>query len=108
TETQTAHGLTFLPGAFLYQGHREPLCGKPLECLKAINEAQGKTLTLAALQDKVWPECQTGAETIRSAVKNARPALHRAITPAGVEGPSDPLPTVDRGKDRTAWRLDLQ
>jgi len=99
--------LSFLPGAFVYRGHREPLSGKPLEVLQALNEAQGKTLTLAALRDKVWPDCVTGEETIRSAVATARKALRRAIKANGGNDTADPLPAVDRGTNRTAWHLDL-
>jgi hypothetical protein len=102
-----ARKLTFLPGAFVYRGHRQPLSGKPLQVLQALNEAQGKTLTLAALIDKVWPDCQTGQETIRSAIAKARRALREAITTTGEQAPADPLPAVDRGTDRTAWRLNL-
>jgi DNA-binding response OmpR family regulator len=96
-----------MPGAFVYREHREPLSGKPLEVLQALNEAQGKTLTLAALRDKIWPDCVTGEEAIRSAVAAARKALRRAIKAVGGEGPADPLPLVNRGTNRTAWRLDL-
>jgi DNA-binding winged helix-turn-helix (wHTH) protein len=100
-------GLTFLPGAFIYRGHQEQLGGKPLEVLKALYAAPGKALTLAALQDKVWPDCETGEETVRYAVMVARKALRRAMKAAKVEGPADPLPAVNRGTNRTAWRLDL-
>jgi hypothetical protein len=100
-------GLTFLPGAFAYLGHRQPLNGKPLEVLQALNEAQGKTLTLAALRDKVWTECLVGEETIRSAVGAARKALRSAIKATGGDDSADPLPAVDRGTHRTAWRLAL-
>lgn len=99
--------VTFLPGAFLYRGHRQPLSGKPLEVLKALYEAQGKTLTLAALRDKVWTDSITGEETIRSAVKAVRKAVRQAIEAVGAEGPADPVPAVDRGTNRTAWRLEL-
>ena len=108
TETPRATtGLTFLPGAFVYRGYRQTLSGKPLECLKAFNDAQCKTLTLAALRDNVWSDAVIGEETIRSAVKATRKALRESIAALDIEGPSDPLPVVDRGTGRTAWRLDL-
>jgi hypothetical protein len=67
---------------------------------------------MVALQDKIWPDCETGEETVRCAVMVARKALRRAMEAAKVEGPEvegpdDPLPAVDRGTNRTAWRLDL-
>jgi hypothetical protein len=83
------------------------LSGKPLEVLKELNEAQGKTLTLAALRDKIWTDAIIGEEAIRSAVAASRKALRRAMQAAGVEGLADPLPVVDRGTNRTAWRLNL-
>jgi hypothetical protein len=100
-------GLTFLPGAFLYRGHTERLGGKPLEVLKVIYAAPGKSLTLRALQDKIWPDCDTGQETVRSAIMRARRALRDAMKAAKIDGPADPLPAADRGTNRTAWRLDL-
>src|SRR5262249_30591266 len=77
--------LTFLPGAFVYRRRRVPLSGKPLQVLRALSEAQGNTLTLAALRDKVWPDCVIGDEAIRSAVAAARKALRQAMQAAGVE-----------------------
>jgi hypothetical protein len=100
-------GLSFLPGAFVYRGHTQRLGGKPLEVLKAIYAAPGKALTLTALQDKIWPDCETGEETVRCAVMVARKALRRAMKAVKVDGPDDPLPAVDRGTNRTDWRLDL-
>jgi hypothetical protein len=99
--------LTFLPGAFVYRGHRQKLGGKPLEVLKALAVAPGKSLALSELQKRIWPECDTGEETIRCAVMTARKALRAAMKAAKVNGPDNPLPVVDRGTNRTAWRLDL-
>jgi DNA-binding response OmpR family regulator len=99
--------LTFAPGKFVYRGHAEPLAGKPLQVLKAISQAPGKTLTLGALQEQVWKDSVTGQETVRSAVSDARQALRRAIKAVNLQGPADPLPLVDRGHGLTAWRLDL-
>jgi hypothetical protein len=59
------------------------------------------------LQDKVWPDDIIGEETVRHAIMNARKALRRAMKAAKVDSPADPLPAVDRGTNRTAWRLDL-
>ena len=100
-------GLKFLPGMFVYRGHEQRLAGKPLEVLRALAAAPGKALTLNALQDKVWPDCDTGQEAVRCAVMAARKALRKAIKAAKIDGPADPLPVVDRGTNRTAWRLDL-
>jgi hypothetical protein len=99
-------GLTFLPGAFTYREYRQQLKGKPLKVLRALSEATGMTLTLAALRDKVWTDSVIGEEAIRSAVATARKALREAIQAAGAET-ADPIPVVDRGTNSTAWRLDL-
>jgi hypothetical protein len=99
--------LTFLPGAFYYRGHRHNLAGKPLGVLEALDRAHGKTLTQAALRDQVWGDQSVGDETIRSAVLHARKALRKATEAAGVQAAADPIPVVDRGPHRTAWRLAL-
>jgi hypothetical protein len=100
--------LTFVPGAFIYRGHQQDLGGKPLAVIQALDQAQMKTLTLTALQDKVWPEANIGNETIRSAVKVARKTLREAIRTVGHAGDDhDPIPVVDRGSNATAWRLRL-
>jgi hypothetical protein len=101
--------LRFEPGAFLYRSHREELSGKPLQVLEALARARGNVLTLAALQNQCWGDTVTGEETIRSAIKAARNALRRAIQATGVpcERGFNPLPVVDRGAGRTAWRLQL-
>lgn len=99
--------LTFLPGAFTYRGHQHDLRGKPLQVLQALYQAPGRTLTLVQLQDKLWADTSVGEEAIRSAVKMARKALRKAMHAAEVRGPEDPIPHVDRGPKRTAWRLEL-
>jgi DNA-binding response OmpR family regulator len=100
-------GLTFLPGALLYRGHRQELSGYPLAILQALYQAPGQTLTLRAILDKVWGDNMVGEETVRSHISTARNALREVLQAAGVEDPADPLPCVDRGTGRTAWRLDL-
>jgi hypothetical protein len=105
--TPQGRQLVFEPGAFTYRGHRKELSGKPLAVLRALSEATGQVLTLADLQDKVWPGCGTGEEAIRSAVSAARKALREAMRAVNVDGPPNPLPAVDRGTGRTAWRLAL-
>jgi hypothetical protein len=100
-------GLTFFPGAFVYRGHRQPLCGKPLEVLRALAEAHGQTCTACGLLKAIWPETIVTEDTVRSAVSGARQALREAMRVAGVEGPVNPIPVVDRGTGRLAWRLDL-
>ena len=104
--------LRFIPGAFIYRGHQEPLTGKPWEVLKALANAVKRTLTLNELQDMVWPQSAIGEETVRSAVSDARAALRKALEAVGVTKPASakrdwPIIPVDRGQDRTAWRLDV-
>lgn len=106
-EPLAATTLEFQPGAIIYCGHREPLSGKPWQVLKALAEARHKTLTLRVLQSNVWKDSSTGQEAVRSAVKTARAALRRVMKAAGVVGPNDPIPVVDRGDCSTAWRLAL-
>jgi hypothetical protein len=97
--------LTFVPGAITYRGHRESLSGKPRRVLQALAEAPGRTLTLSDLQADVWRESDSGQEAVRSAVSTARNAVRRVMRAAGVTGPDDPIPLVDRGTGSTAWRL---
>jgi hypothetical protein len=59
------------------------------------------------LEDKIWPDCKTGQENIRTNVCKARKALRVVMKAANVDGPDDPIPAVDRGIGRTAWRLDV-
>jgi hypothetical protein len=99
--------LQLIPGAIIYRGHRSTLSGKPRQVLKALSEARHRTLTLNDLQSEVWNRSDSGEEAVRSAVKSARAALPKAVKAAGVVGPTDPIPAVDRGLGRTAWRLDL-
>jgi DNA-binding winged helix-turn-helix (wHTH) protein len=99
--------LTFEPGGFIYRGHRQPLKGKPLQVLQAFAEAPGRICTAAALLRAVWPDVAVEEDTLRSAVCDARKALRQVLEAAGVEGPADPIPTVDRGMGRLAWQLDL-
>jgi DNA-binding response OmpR family regulator len=101
--------LTFEPGAFIYRSHREELNGKPLHVLQALARAWKNVLTLAALQNQCWGDTVVGEETVRSAVKVARAALRRAIQGSGISCADglDPIPVVDRGTGRTAWRLQL-
>ncbi|MCI0464602.1 MAG: hypothetical protein L0Z62_47335 [Gemmataceae bacterium] len=106
-QTGTDTGLTFLPGAFVYRGHQEPLSGKPLEVLRALHQARAQTLTLTELRNMIWADSVTGDETIRCAVLAARKALRQAMKAVGVQDPADPIPVVDRGTKRTAWRLNL-
>ena len=102
-----AEKLTFEPGAFVFRGHKEILVGKPLQVLKALWQAQGKTLTLVALQRTVWADSTTGQETVRSAVSAVRQAVRRAFKAININGPDDPLQLVERGQGLTAWHLDL-
>ena len=102
-------GLMFEPGAFVYGNRRHKLSGKPLQVLEALATARDQVLTLAALRDRCWGDAEIGEETIRSAIKTARAAVRRAIQAVGVTCPRgfDPIPIVDRGRGRTAWRLQL-
>jgi hypothetical protein len=99
--------LTFLPGAFEYRGYRQRLRGKPLEVLRELWVAPGRTRTASDLLDAIWPDTAVTWDAVRSAVSKARRALREAVRVAGVEGPADPIPNVDRGTHRLAWRLDL-
>lgn len=106
-DDRTAGGLSFFPGGFCYGECRYRLGGKPLQVLQALAEAVGNTITLDDLNRKIWQGSIVGQETMRSAVKAARRALRNAIQATGADGPEDPIPVVDRGPGRTAWRLDL-
>jgi hypothetical protein len=99
--------LVFLPGGFKYGGELCPLRGKPLDVLKALYRAPDRALTLRDLQRAVWGVEPTGEEAVRSAIMRARNAVRGAMLAAGVSAPADPIPCVERGTDRTAWRLDL-
>jgi hypothetical protein len=103
----TAEKLSFVPGGFRYRGQQHDLSGKALQVLEALYRAPGQAMTLHDLQNTIWPDQEAGQETIRSAVKVARRALREAMRAANVPGPNDPVPAVDRGTGRTAWRLDL-
>jgi hypothetical protein len=102
--------LSIEPGAFVYRSHKKALSGKPLRVLELLVLAGGNAVTLAALRDQCWgTESDSGEEAVRSAVATARDALRRAIKAAGVKTDRrfDPIPNVDRGTGRTAWRLAL-
>jgi hypothetical protein len=102
---EAGRGLDFVPGAIIYRGHRERLPGKPWKVLKALAEARDKTLTLSDLQDDIWSESASGQDAVRSAVSTARNAVRKVMQAAGVSGPEDPIPAVDRGTKSTAWQL---
>lgn len=99
--------LAFEPGAFIYRGHHEPLGGYPGEILRALSRAKGHPVTAKQLQDDIWRDDAPEEGTVKSHVSKARQALQRAMEAAGVNGPADPIPVVDRGAGRLAWRLDL-
>jgi hypothetical protein len=99
--------LTFMPGAFVYRGLHFPLKGKPLEVLRALAEAHERTCTASDLLQAVWPEAPVEEDTVRSAVSDVRKAVRKAMEDTGISGPDDPIPAVDRGTGRLAWRLDL-
>ena len=103
------HKLQFEPGAFVYKKARVELSGKPLLVLEAFAKATGNALTISDLQSKCWENSLSGEEAIRSAVSDARAALRKAIKRAKVRCTSifDPIVNVDRGPNRTAWRLQL-
>jgi hypothetical protein len=104
---RTAGMLSFIPGGFVYRGQRHDLSGKPLQVLEALYQAPGQAMTLLRLRDKIWCDEEVGQEAIRSAVKVARDALRVAMRRAKSSETNDPIPNIDRGTGRTAWRLDL-
>jgi hypothetical protein len=100
--------LRFAPGAFLLDGHREALTGKALQVLQAIAKApQG--LPLPEIRSRIWQDFLVDDGTIRTTVHAARAALRRALVDQGLpcDQDFDPIPLVDRGTGRTAWRLQL-
>jgi hypothetical protein len=99
--------LTFEPGTIIYRGCRQELAGKPLEIVKALHKARHHTLSKEDLRWEVWREVIVSDETMRRQIFVARKALRKVIRSAKVKSPSDPIPTVDRGPNRTAWRLKL-
>jgi hypothetical protein len=99
--------LEFQPGAIVYRGHREPLSGKPLQILKALAQAPGRTLSLKDIFRIVWGSTVIGEEAVRRHIYTTRKALRKLLQAASVKDPQDPIPAVDRGTDLTAWRLDL-
>jgi hypothetical protein len=105
--TPDTGALSFSPGLIVYRGHPKPLTGKPWGVSKALSEAHNLTCTLKQLQDSVWPDSNSGEEAVRSAVSDARVALRSVLAAAGIKRPPNPLPTVDQGSSRTAWRLDI-
>jgi hypothetical protein len=110
---QRAHGqpergrLTFSPGTVLYRGGSVSLRGKPWEVLQALAQAPHQTCTANSLLGTIWADTSPEEDTVRSAVSDARKALRKLMKEAGVQGPDDPIPAVDRGTGRLAWRLDL-
>jgi hypothetical protein len=99
--------LTTEPGALIYRRHREALPGKPLECLRALISAHGRPLDVRQIQTKVWGDEPPEESTVKSHVCKARQALQRAMEAESIIDPADPIPNVDHGMGRTAWRLDL-
>jgi hypothetical protein len=99
--------LIFLPGGFVYRGQHTALKGRPRQVLEALDRAPAKTGTAAYLMDNIWKDAAVEEDTVRTAVSDARKALRQAMQAAGVDGPGDPLPAVDRGTGRLAWRLNL-
>jgi hypothetical protein len=109
TEHTKNEALTFEPGAFFFRSRRVELSGKPWLVLLSLAQAKGKAITLTALQELHWKDSGSGEDAVRSAVGTARAALRRALKAAGTKcgNEFDPIPAVDRGTKRTAWRLDL-
>ncbi|HJZ57856.1 MAG TPA: hypothetical protein VKE74_23050 [Gemmataceae bacterium] len=104
-EPEDEPGLSFLPGAIAYCGKQEPLSGKPLQILEALNGSRWKRLTQQALIKQVWQDTSPSEENVRSTISHARTALVNLLKKAGVKRPGDPIPVVDRGTGRTAWAL---
>lgn len=85
------------------------LTGKPLACIREINDAHHHQLDWQVLRQRVWgQEYPTDRATIRNAIKDARDALRKLARKAGkhVDKKYDPLPCVNRGKD-LAWKLNF-
>jgi hypothetical protein len=98
---------TIVPGGFLYGGREFPLRGKALEVLGALVGAPRQVCTVQDLLAEVWGDQVVSEDTVRSFVRDARQALRDALQALKLAGPPDPIPTVDRGSGRLAWRLDL-
>jgi hypothetical protein len=99
--------LRFEPGAFVLDGQRAALNGNALQVLRALAKAQQGVL-LVDLQSLIWPDYLVCESTIRSTVSTARTALRRALVAQGLcDQDYDPIPLVDYGESRTAWRLQL-
>jgi hypothetical protein len=97
--------IQFRPGAFLVRGREwHPLTGKPWQVLRAISESPDLTRTSAWLFAEFWNNSPSSTEVVKDAVSDARSALRRALQ---VNKDFDPLPIVERGKNR-AWRLELR
>ncbi len=107
-ETPTAiPALDILPGGIKYGTATVELSGKPLACIRALDDAWQNRLDWGTLRNRVWGEdTYTERRTIMNAIKDARRALRKLARKAGriVDENYDPLPCVDRGRN-LAWKL---
>lgn len=99
--------LILQPGLIAFRGHSTPLKGKPWEVLRVLLKAPGMTCTVDYIIKAVWDTQIITEDTVRSHISSARQALRDAIRASGVELDSDPIPCVDQGTGRLAWRLTL-
>jgi hypothetical protein len=97
----------FGPGWAAYRGNDIRLAGRPLAVLKVLAIAARQTATETALFEKVWPGEPVQGDTVRSAISDARKALREQLK-SKVALPDNPIPTVERGQGRLAWRLALE
>lgn len=98
------------PGIVIYRGHSVRLSGKPRQVLAVLSKARNRTCTASELRNQVWEDnAYTEEATIRSAVSKVRKALCEVLRKANIKLPRDfdPIPTVDRGSSRLAWKLEL-
>lgn len=97
----------FDTGLTKYLGHEVTIKGKPLLVVKTLAAARNQTATERQLFDAVWgaDEPRSG-DTVRSAIRDARSAIRKSLD-GKCNLPVDPIPCVDRGQDRTAWRLEI-
>lgn len=98
--------LRILDGGYVYFGHENQLCGKPLAVLKELLVASDKRCSLEHLLAAIWPGTPIQPEVVTRHVSTLRNSLRRAMKKAKKRSPKDPLPHIDRGSN-LAWRLDL-
>lgn len=108
--TGTSQTLSFEPGLFFYRGQEFKLPGKPLDVLRAFADAHRCIRTVEQLRS-LWGELgssDVGDEAIKQHVSTARRALRGAIKRVdGRRGNFNPIPHLDRGVSKLAWRLKL-